>query len=165
MNILQINPMDVGNGPGFRCSVFVAGCSLQCKGCWNPESWDPQGGEPLTDQHIDAILDAVSHPMCAGLSLLGGDPFYGDNFKYLLPIVKKIREIHGKSKTIWCWSGYRLEYLCKDPEKLLLLREIDTLIDGPFILSKRDLTLNYRGSSNQRVLYNLQEMMSFDNKG
>ena len=141
---------DVSNGEGIRSSVFFAGCSLKCKGCWNPSSWNPKNGDPFTIEVLNKIVEGLDHPSIAGLSLLGGEPF--ENLESTVPLVEATRDKYGDNKNVWAWSGHTFDKLISDPEKMKLLKLLDVLVEGPFILAKRDLSLRFRGSSNQRVL-------------
>lgn len=145
MNYSKINRNDVANGPGVRVSLFVSGCRNHCPGCFNPETWDFANGTPFTEETEQTILNALKPGWITGLSLLGGDPFEPENEKALIPLVMKARET---GKTVWCWTGYLMEDL-KDRE---LLKHIDVLVDGPFVLAEKDITLPYCGSRNQRVI-------------
>lgn len=149
MRFMQYNKLDTANGPGFRSSLFVSGCSLKCLGCWNPESWNPRIGQEFTQEVEDQIVKDVSDPNCAGMSILGGDVFFEDNFRCLASLVGRVSALPGK--TIWCWTGYLLEDLLVSKDRVDFLSKVDTLVDGPFEQDKRDLTLQYRGSRNQRV--------------
>ena len=149
-NYMQYERFDTANGEGVRSSVFFSGCSLHCEGCWNPSSWNPRKGEPFTQDVIDKILKDLEHPAISGLSLLGGEPF--ENLDGAIPLVTQCRNYYGNNKTIWSWSGYTFEQIIADPEKLELLKLIDVLVEGRFVLAKRDTNLQFRGSTNQRVL-------------
>lgn len=156
MNYATIKWADVANGPGVRVSLFVSGCTHQCPGCFNPEAWDFQYGQPFTQAEEDKILAALDPAHIKGLSLLGGEPFEPDNQRALLPLLRRVRgELPGK--TVWCYSGYILEELhrpsrarCEVTDEMLSL--LDVLVDGEFVEAKKDLSLRFRGSSNQRIL-------------
>lgn len=156
MNYATIKWADVANGPGVRVSLFVSGCTHQCPGCFNPEAWDFQYGQPFTQAEEDKILAALAPAHIKGLSLLGGEPFEPDNQRALLPLLRRVRgELPGK--TVWCYSGYILEELhrpsrarCEVTDEMLSL--LDVLVDGEFVEAKKDLSLRFRGSSNQRIL-------------
>lgn len=158
-NYMQYTRFDTANGLGFRSSIFFSGCSLKCKGCWNPASWNPRNGEPFTQETINMVLDGINHPSIDGISLLGGEPF--ENLDSTIPLVKQLRDRYGNSKSVWSWSGYPFELLKADPQRFELLKMLDVLVDGPFILSQRDLSLQFRGSKNQRVL-NVPESLKND---
>ncbi|MDO4794205.1 MAG: anaerobic ribonucleoside-triphosphate reductase activating protein [Filifactor alocis] len=144
----QIRQYDVANGEGIRTSVFVTGCTHACKNCFNEEYQDFSSGEPWSDAQTELVVQYLSDPCVAGLTLLGGEPF--QNTKDLLPVVRTIRS--RVSKSIWVYSGYTFEELLQDEEKIALLSLCDVLVDGRFVEEKKDLTLRFRGSSNQRLI-------------
>lgn len=151
MNYLQYYPVDVVNGEGTRCTLFVAGCTHQCRGCYNQKSWSFDAGvffdQAMEEQIIRDLKDTRIRRQ--GLSLSGGDPLHPRNVKRLLPLVKRIKT-ECPDKDIWCWTGYRLEEL--DQQQREMLTYIDVLIDGKFIQEQADPTLVWRGSANQ-VIY------------
>lgn len=157
MNYCELKLNDVANGPGVRVSLFVSGCTHHCKGCFNQISWDFNAGQKFTQETIDYII-SESHPdYIQGLTLLGGEPFEYTNQKGLLPLVKQYKKVY-PDKNIWCFTGYLfdkdiLEDMCKKyPETNELLKYIDILVDGEFILEKRNLMLKFKGSENQRTI-------------
>ena len=143
---MALNECDVSNGPGFRVSLFVSGCEFKCKGCWNPSSWNPLNGEFYTEHVESEILDAMSKDHISGLSLLGGEPFLDGNYQTLEHLLRRV------TKSVWLWTGYTYEDLLLDPDRSRVLQYVDVLVDGQFEIDKRDLTLPYCGSTNQRVL-------------
>lgn len=147
MNILKILPYDISNGPGVRCSIWIAGCSHHCKGCWTPETWNPNKGTPL-EESIKEIEEAINNPLIDGVSLLGGDPLYEtmelNNPNNLLKIIALCTKYN---KNIWMWTGYLIEEIPAE-----VLKDINVLVEGPFIEKERDLNLKYRGSRNQKVI-------------
>ena len=149
MHYIGLNTCDTANGPGVRVSLFVSGCTLRCKGCFNEESWDFNAGNLFTDETLKKILHAMDDDFVEGLSLLGGDPMEEANRETVLSIVKAVREKFGQTKNIWLWTGRRREKIEDSP----ILDYIDTLVDGPFIehLKVEGKGLWY-GSSNQRVI-------------
>ena len=157
MKYATIKPHDVANGPGVRVSLFVSGCTHHCKGCFNPETWDFEYGEPFTPQVENRILDTLSPWYIKGLSLLGGEPFEPVNQTALLPFLRRVKERY-PDKTIWCYTGYDYEAdllsgrLCDWEITQAILSLLDVLVDGEFQLEKKDLRLRFRGSSNQRVI-------------
>lgn len=151
MNYCEIKFTDVANGPGVRVSLFVSGCRHRCEGCFNPETWDFSFGQPFTEQTEQAILEALAPDYIQGLTLLGGDPLEPENRRALLPFLKRVRALYPK-KDIWCFTGDTLEKLWKEKEATEFLKEIDVLVDGPFVLARRNLMLKFRGSDNQRLL-------------
>lgn len=151
MNYADYKKHDFLNGIGLRNSLFVSGCNHACKGCFNASAWNFNFGQPFTQETEDMIIRDLNNKdiHVKGLSLLGGEPF--EHPKRLAQLLKRVRE-ECEGKDIWCWSGYTFEELIKDSEKLEMLRYIDVLVDGKFELDKRDLTLKFRGSSNQRII-------------
>jgi anaerobic ribonucleoside-triphosphate reductase activating protein len=149
MNYISINKCDVANGNGIRCTLYVAGCCHHCKGCHNPESWDPNAGTKFTKEIEDEILDVLRKPHIKGLTLSGGDPMLLPNQTELLSLVKRVKA-ELPDKDIWCWTGYEWEDI-KDSE---LTKFLDVVVVGRFILDQRDISSDniYRGSRNQRVI-------------
>ena len=145
-----IKDHDVANGPGVRVSLFVQGCPHHCHGCFNAETWDFDGGEIFTKEHLDTIIEIGNRPHISGLSILGGEPF-AQNLDMLYDIVYKFKK-YADNKPVWIWSGYLFEDLVKNDKAREVLEISDVLVDGPFIESLKDLTLLHRGSSNQRVI-------------
>ncbi len=157
MNYADIKSIDVANGPGVRVSLFVSGCTHHCEDCFNKETWDFHFGELFGEKEIDTIIELMSHDHIKGFSLLGGEPFEFTNQQGVLPLVRKIKETYPK-KDIWCWTGYLFDKDIRDkmmlnwPETRELISYIDILVDGKFEKDKKDLTLRFRGSSNQRII-------------
>lgn len=149
MNYGRINKTDIANGPGVRVSLFVSGCRNRCKGCFNPETWDFNYGKEFTLETFIKIDNALDPDYIAGLTILGGDPMEPENIECVTAICASIRKSQ-PGKTIWIYTGYTYEYVSlKNPE---ILNYIDVLVDGPFIESKKDISLQFRGSSNQRII-------------
>ena len=155
MNYGEIKKYDIADGPGVRVTLFVSGCRHHCKGCFNAETWDFHYGNPYTEKTEKEILDALNHPYIAGLTLLGGEPFEPENQRELVKLLKKVREMYPK-KNIWSYSGYVYGRAYTEVTDEML-SYIDVLVDGPFVEDLKDITLQFRGSSNQRIL-NLREM-------
>ena len=158
MNIGQIFKADSANGSGIRVSLFVSGCTNHCEGCFQPETWDFNYGHLYTQDTEDEIFDEVSKPYYDGLTLLGGDPMEESNQRGLLPLVKRIKA-ELPDKTIWAYTGFLYDRdLVKGGRRYFegvtdeLLDRIDVLVDGPFVLEKKNLMLNFRGSENQRII-------------
>lgn len=157
MNYASIKKMDVANGPGIRMSLFVSGCTHHCKGCFNEEAWDFNYGNPFTQKEIDYIIDYVSDEHIRGLTLLGGEPLEHVNQQGLLPLLRQLRSRCPK-KTIWCFTGYDFEkdvisrMMKEYPETPELLSYIDVIVDGRFVEELKDLSLRFKGSSNQRTI-------------
>ena len=152
----SIKPCDIANGTGVRVTLFVSGCTHRCKGCFQPQSWDFCYGQPFTAETEEALLEALDRPYISGLTLLGGEPFEPDNQRALLPFLRRLRR-QLPDKTVWAFSGYTWEELtgqsrarCEATGALLSL--VDVLVDGEFVEALRDISLRFRGSSNQRLL-------------
>lgn len=151
--------MDVGNGPGVRVSLFVSGCKFNCKGCFNKEAQDYNYGEEYTKETEDKILDLVSKPYIAGLSILGGDPLW-QNYEDILTLSKLVWKVHELGKTVWIWSGFLWEDIMMknipadsiDFARKTLVLLCDVFVDGRFKKDFKDLSLRWRGSRNQRVI-------------
>lgn len=156
MNYQKIYSFDLADGDGIRTSIFVSGCNRHCKGCFNEEAWDFNSGKNFNSEKYFKIYDLLKKPYYAGLSILGGEPFdQKDN--YLL--IELCKAAHTIGKDVWVWSGYTFEELKKDDKKLELLQECDVLVDGPFIDEQKDLSLKWRGSTNQRII-NIKESLA-----
>ena len=154
MNYADIRPIDVANGPGIRVSLFVSGCTHRCKECFNPEAWDFDFGKPFGEDEILQILNHLDKGHIRGLSLLGGEPFESANQAAVLELARRVKEKF-PHKDIWCYSGFLFEDLAAGrvgEHSRQLLEQLDILVDGPFVLEKKDLSLRFRGSSNQRIL-------------
>ena len=154
MNYADIKKVDVANGPGVRVSLFVSGCTHRCKECFNPETWDFDYGAPFGEAEVEQIFTFLAPDHIRGLSLLGGEPFEPDNQRAVLELVRRARrELPGK--TVWCYTGYLFEELAGNQvgtHSRALLEGLDVLVDGPFVLAKKDLGLRFRGSHNQRII-------------
>lgn len=147
MNYGNIKLTDIANGPGVRVSLFVSGCRNHCKGCFNPETWDFNYGQEFTAATIREILTALEPPHLAGLSILGGDPLEPENQKHVDCLCAWVKEVY-PFKTIWLYTGYPFEQVAH----LHLMRYVDVVVDGPFIEAQKNLTLQFRGSENQRII-------------
>ncbi|MDV7719957.1 anaerobic ribonucleoside-triphosphate reductase activating protein [Pediococcus ethanolidurans] len=139
------------DGEGVRCSLYVSGCPFHCPGCYNVAAQNFHYGKPYTQELEDQIIEDLSQDYVQGLTLLGGEPFL--NTQVCLRICKRVRKEFGHSKDIWSWSGYTWDELLKDSDdKLEMLSLIDILVDGRFLEEQKDLTLQFRGSANQRII-------------
>ena len=148
MRYNTIRKMDISNGPGLRVSIFMQGCHFHCKGCFNEETWDFNGGEEFTDDTINRVLELASADYIVGLSVLGGEPMHPKNIDGTTRLVKAFREKYPK-KNIWIWTGFLFD---KDLKGKEVLNYIDVLVDGTFKIDLFDPTLKWKGSSNQRVI-------------
>ena len=155
MNIAQIKHLDIANGPGVRVSVFVSGCTRMCKGCFNAVAWDFDYGYQYTAAVEADIMTKLSHPDVRGLSILGGEPFETKNQPGVKTLVNAAATLFPE-KDIWMFTGYTLEELLhsgvETPYVTDILKHVAVLVDGPFILEKKNLMLKYRGSENQRLI-------------
>lgn len=150
MNYHQYYPVDVVNGPGTRCTLFVSGCVHQCRGCYNQSTWRVDSGIPFTQEMEDQIIQDLQDTRIRrqGLSLSGGDPLHPANLPAILALVKRVKAVC-PDKDIWMWTGYKLDELTLEQQKVVSL--INTLIDGKFEQERYDPTLLWRGSSNQVI--------------
>lgn len=157
MNYATIKECDVANGPGVRVSIFVSGCNHHCKGCFNEIAWNFNYGNEFNQETIDKILNDLDKDYIEGLSLLGGEPLEYVNQKGLVDLVRQVKEKF-PNKTIWCYTGFDFE---KDvmgkmyqnwEETRELINDIDVIVDGKFEMEKKNLSLKFRGSENQRLI-------------
>lgn len=158
MNYGEIKKNDISNGIGVRTSLFVSGCRHHCKDCFNAQTWDFGFGEAFTEQTMMEILESCEPDWINGLSLLGGEPFEPENQRVLLPFFVMFKEKF-PDKDIWCYSGFTFEEItgraksrAKTDVSAEMLSLIDVLVDGRFEESKKDISLKFRGSSNQRII-------------
>lgn len=163
MYYADIKKVDVANGPGVRVSLFVSGCTHKCKGCFNEKAWDFKYGKEYTKKEEDYIIELLKRDYIDGITILGGEPFEYVNQIHVLPLLRRIRK-ELPNKTIWCFSGYTfdtdiLNDMCKKYDVTReLISYIDVLVDGKFVLEKKNLKLKFRGSSNQRII-NVKESL------
>ena len=158
MNYASIRTCDVANGDGVRVSIFVSGCTRRCPGCFNEEAQAFDYDKPFTKAVEDEILDALAPGHIAGLTVLGGEPMEPANQRALLPFLRRVRDRFGDAKTVWVYTGCVLETELKTESRWRtevtdeLLSLVDVLVDGPFVEELKDISLKFRGSSNQRIL-------------
>ena len=153
----EIKDCDVANGEGVRVSLFVSGCTNRCEHCFQPQTWAFDYGRPFTEETEARILSLLSPGYISGLSLLGGEPFEPENQRTLLPFLRRVQAAYPE-KNIWAFSGFTYEELlaegsyarCGATEELLAL--VDVLVDGRFVEGLKDISLRFRGSSNQRLI-------------
>lgn len=154
----EIKKTDIANGNGVRVSLFVSGCTRHCKNCFNQETWSFTYGKPFTAETEEALLTALAPGYINGLTVLGGEPMEKENQRVLVPFLKRVREIYPE-KDIWCYSGSTLETdmlaeggrnRCEVTDDFLA--QLDVLVDGAFVEELKDITLRFRGSSNQRII-------------
>lgn len=157
MNYATIKKNDIANGRGVRVSLFVSGCTHHCNGCFNSETWDFNYGKPYTQEVEDEIIEELRKPQYDGLSLLGGEPMEPVNQKVLVNLVERFKR-EMPQKTLWIYSGYLFDrdllgkFAPKYEETMRILKCADVLVDGEFVLEKKNLGLLFRGSSNQRLI-------------
>ena len=156
MNYCEIKKCDIANGEGVRTILFVSGCTNHCEECFQPQTWAFDYGQPYTQQTEDEILALLRPTYIRGLTLLGGEPMEPDNQRALLHLLQRVRT-ELPQKDVWCYSGYTLEQLtgqsrarCEVTDELLTM--IDVLVDGEFVEEKRNISLKFRGSENQRLI-------------
>lgn len=157
MNYAGIKYCDIANGTGCRTVLFVSGCRNACKGCFQPQTWDFGYGEPFDEKVQKEVLDSLAPDYITGITLLGGEPFEPENQKELVPFMRKVVAQY-PNKNVWAFTGYKYDKdlvaggrrHTEDTDELLSM--IDVLVDGPFVEELKDITLKFRGSSNQRVL-------------
>ncbi len=171
MNYASIRTCDVANGEGVRVSLFVSGCTHKCKGCFNEDAQNFAYGKPFTPEVEDRLLEALAPGYISGLSLLGGEPMEPDNQRGLIGFLRRFRERYGETKTLWVYTGcvYELDLLPTSGDALGVevnsphkrwrtevtdefLSMVNVLVDGPFVEALKDISLQFRGSSNQRLL-------------
>ena len=158
MHYGEIKNCDIANGEGVRVTLFVSGCTNHCENCFQPQTWDFEYGQPFTKETEDSIIKMLEPSYINGLTLLGGEPFEPENQRALVPFLQRVREAY-PNKTVWAFSGFRLddELLkegsyprCEATDTMLSL--VDVLVDGRYVERLHDISLRFRGSSNQRLI-------------
>lgn len=153
----EIKKCDIADGPGVRVALFVSGCTHHCKGCFNEMTWDFHYGREFDEKTIADITEMLKPSYIAGLTLLGGEPMEYVNQQGLLPLLRKVKAEY-PHKTIWCYTGYLFDkdiledFTDKYPETQEILSYLDVIVDGEFVESRKDISLRFRGSSNQRII-------------
>ena len=141
-------------GPRVRTSIYLSGCNLHCKGCFNYEAWDFNSGELVTEEIINQLIKSIEPEFIQGISILGGEPLDAKNQETTLKIIKAVKKAYGDTKDIWIWTGYVVDKnLPQTSSTKQILHNVDVIVDGPFIIEEQDVTLPYAGSKNQRVLH------------
>ena len=153
----EIKNCDIANGEGVRVSLFVSGCTNHCENCFQPQTWAFDYGQPFTSETEGQVLELLRPEYINGLTLLGGEPFEPENQRALLPFVRRVRALYPQ-KTVWSYTGFTYEELrregsyprCEATDELLSL--LDVLVDGRYVEELKDISLRFRGSSNQRLI-------------
>ena len=148
MRYNKIRKMDISNGPGVRVSIFMQGCTFNCKNCFNPETHDFNGGKEFTDDTINRVLELCDNETIRGLSILGGEPMHPKNIEGTTKLAKAFKKKY-PNKDLWIWSGFLFDKNLKDKE---VVKYVDVLVDGQYIDELHNPTLKWKGSSNQRVI-------------
>lgn len=146
MNYAQIRKLDISNGNNVGVSLFVQGCPIHCFNCFNKTTWDPNGGKPWTQEVEKKFLDLVNRDYIKRVSFLGGEPLYDIN----LPTIKHLLQLIPNTKTKWIYTGYRWENLTREQQRVVTFA--DYVVDGPYVDNLKDMKLEFRGSSNQRII-------------
>jgi anaerobic ribonucleoside-triphosphate reductase activating protein len=157
MHFGEIKIADVANGPGMRVTLFVSGCTNRCKGCFQPQTWDFCYGKEWTKEWEDVVMEALAKPYCQGLTVLGGEPFEPENQRELVKLLRRVKQAL-PTKNIWAFTGFVSDRdlisggrkHCEVTDDMLSM--IDILVDGPFVEEKKNLSLRFRGSENQRII-------------
>ena len=147
MHYGELKKCDIANGIGVRVTLFVSGCTNRCPDCFQPQTWDFDYGKEFTEDTKAEIFAELDKPFVNGLTVLGGEPFEPRNQRELLPLLREVRAKY-PGKTIWLYTGFRWEEICKEE----IVRYLDVCVDGEFEVDKKELSLKWKGSSNQRVI-------------
>lgn len=157
MNYCNVKNCDIANGVGVRVSLFVSGCRNRCKNCFQPETWDFNYGKPFDEQTEEKLMKMLAPSYINGLTVLGGEPMEPENQRALLPFLKKVKAAYPQ-KTIWLYTGFTLEELrspdCRAHTEYTeeILKLLTVLVDGRFVEEKKNISLRFRGSENQRLI-------------
>lgn len=148
MRYAEIKTVEVANGTGIGTSLFVQGCNRHCKGCFNPETWDFAGGKVWSNVEKNYILHLLEKPFRNRLSILGGEPLEVENIKEVTDLVKEVKRRFGNTKRIWLYTGNLFE----DVKHLEVVKYLDVMVDGEFVVDLKNISLSFRGSENQRLI-------------
>ena len=164
MRYASMRNLDISNGEGVGVSLFVQGCDRHCFNCFNPDTWDFNGGKEWTEEEKNKFMELIDRPYIRRISVLGGEPLAEQNLDEVLPLIKEIR-ISFPEKTIWLYTGYELSEIIKQEQyekvsgipdvwskRWEIIKQCDVLVDGEYIDEQKDITLKWRGSKNQRVI-------------
>lgn len=147
MNYSRLEKHDIANGPGIRVSLWVSGCNRHCPGCFNKDTWNFDSGEPFTADTVNEIIEALYEPYISGFSILGGEPLAPENVEQVRALLYLLDHEFDGQLNVWMWTGYKYE----DVKSLEALRYVNTLVDGPFVEELHDISLTWKGSSNQQI--------------
>lgn len=165
-NYHLIKPTSISDGIGVRVAIYLSGCNWHCKGCHNPETWDPKSGKPFTNETLEELYNYLNHAYIAGITLTGGDPLNDCNLDIVNKIIEMVHErsstFEGGRKDIWMYTGYKWEDIEKDSKLAYIAGLVDILVDGQFIQELRDISYPFAGSTNQRVI-DVAEYISYLN--
>lgn len=148
MRYAEIKTIEVANGTGIGTSLFVQGCHKHCEGCFNPETWDFNGGKAWTELEKDYILQLLEKPFRNRLSIVGGEPLDNENIEGVTDLVKEVKKRFGNTKEIWLYTGHLFE----DVKDLEVVNYLDVIVDGSFMIDLKNISLRFRGSKNQRLI-------------
>lgn len=151
MNYLDITYPDINNGLGLRVTLWLSGCSHHCDGCHNPQTWDETNGYKFDDEAKQYLFHVLNHPYIRGVTFSGGDPLFESNREEVLKLILELKEKY-PDKDIWLYTGYTYEEITEDESMYKILKHLDVLIEGVFVLKLRDITLPFKGSPNQRII-------------
>ena len=151
MRYAQIRNMDISNGENLGVALFVQGCRFQCKNCFNKETWDFNGGKEWTEEIENKFFALADRPYIKRISILGGEPLVDENLSDVFNLIKKLK-VKFSDKVIWIYTGYTFENILSNPLRKRTIEMCDVVVDGKYMDNLRDLTLKFRGSSNQRVI-------------
>lgn len=151
MNYFNIDECSISNGLGIRTVLWVAGCSHHCFNCQNPETWDSDNGQPFTNESMQRLLNCLQKDYVRGITFSGGDPLYRLNVRTIGELSKQIKEIFNNNKDQWLYTGYTWEEITNS-ELINYIKNIDVIVDGCYLENKRNVSLPFRGSSNQRII-------------
>ena len=149
MNYIKITKNDIANGPGVRVTLWVSGCTIHCKGCHNPQTWDFNAGKPFDETAKQELFEALNKPYIRGVTISGGNPL--DRPYAIFLLLNEIKSAY-PNKDIWLYSGYTYDEICSSREKFKAILNVDVLVDGPYIAEQHDITLPFCGSRNQRLI-------------
>lgn len=152
MRYYQIRECDIANGKGVGVALFVQGCKFHCYNCFNSDTWDFNGGKEWTNETKEKFLELINRPYIKRVSILGGEPLADKNIDDIYNLINQIRFLFGDTKTIWLYSGYTWEQIQNDPKRKSVVSLVNIFVDGRYIDELRDITLQFRGSSNQRLI-------------